>query len=311
MNTMPLWSRGGFNIADGLRFGIALLLAGALHAAAILGMDVPWQDRGIGSSGIDIILAVDAAPTPEAGDAHALAPASESVHPAEQVSDSAPPEVAGAEQGAFQGIAPESVPAQVLEPLPTTISESVPKTVLESLTNSAPEPDQNPPAPDESPTTNQSAVLPSPIHSNRKPGDPPYADLAREIAKAHAQREREAANRAGNRRTKRLTSASTKTAAEAAYLNMWRQKVERLGRANYPPGGLAGELLLLAVIRYDGELREVRILKSSGHSALDDAATRIVRLAAPYSPFPTDMRKSYDQLEIVRRWRFARDGAFL
>ena len=92
---------------------------------------------------------------------------------------------------------------------------------------------------------------------------------------------------------------------------MWRQKTERIGRANYPPGGLAGELLLLAVIHRDGNLEEVRVLESSGYAALDEAALRTVRLAAPYTHFPTEMRESYDRLEIVRRWRFEREGAVL
>ena len=89
---------------------------------------------------------------------------------------------------------------------------------------------------------------------------------------------------------------------------MWRQKIERIGRANYPPGGLSGELLLLATVLQDGALQEVRILESSGYAALDEAAARTVRLAAPFSHFPTEMRKSYDRLEIVRRWRFERAG---
>ena len=44
----------------------------------------------------------------------------------------------------------------------------------------------------------------------------------------------------------------------------------------------------------------MRILESSGHTELDTAALRIVRLAAPYQDFPVEMRKNYDQLEIIR-----------
>jgi len=35
---------------------------------------------------------------------------------------------------------------------------------------------------------------------------------------------------------------------------------------------------------------------------------RIVRLAAPYQDFPVEMRKRYDQLEIIRTWKFSRGG---
>ncbi len=110
---------------------------------------------------------------------------------------------------------------------------------------------------------------------------------------------------------KRLTSVSAKSADEAAYLNMWRQKVERIGNANYPDSRVFGNLRMLVVLSYDGTLTDVRILASSGHKSLDDAALRIVRLAAPYQQFPVEMRKKYDQLEIIRTWKFSRSGARL
>ena len=54
----------------------------------------------------------------------------------------------------------------------------------------------------------------------------------------------------------------------------------------------------------DGALDEVRVLETSGHKLLDDAALRIVRLAAPYAPFPPAMKATTDILEIERTWRF-------
>ena len=101
---------------------------------------------------------------------------------------------------------------------------------------------------------------------------------------------------------------STKSAAEAAYLNMWRQKCERIGRANYPPGSLEGEVLMLVSILADGTLEEVRILQSSGHRALDQAALATVRQAAPFQPFNVEMRKGYDRLEFTRTWQFSKTG---
>lgn len=46
------------------------------------------------------------------------------------------------------------------------------------------------------------------------------------------------------------------------------------------------------------------INKSSGHKVLDDAARRIVQLAAPYAAFPPDIRRDTDVLEITRAWYF-------
>jgi protein TonB len=56
-------------------------------------------------------------------------------------------------------------------------------------------------------------------------------------------------------------------------------------------------------INSDGTLSNVEIMKSSGYSVLDDAAIRIVKLAAPYAPFTNDL-KDYDRVEIIRTWRF-------
>lgn len=112
-------------------------------------------------------------------------------------------------------------------------------------------------------------------------------------------------------RTKRLNSVSTKSAAEASYLNAWRQKCERIGRANYPPGKLEGEVLMLVSILSDGTLEEVKILRSSGYRALDQAALATVRQASPYQPFGVEMRKSYDRLEFTRTWQFTKQGSGL
>ena len=138
-----------------------------------------------------------------------------------------------------------------------------------------------------------------------------YEELAREIASLEARISLERQALAKSPRIKRLTSVSTKTADESAYLNMWRQKVERIGNANYPAGKIYGDLRMLVVINWDGKLNDIQILQSSGHKELDDAALRIVRISSPFQNFPVEMRKKYDQLEIIRTWKFSRSGATL
>lgn len=160
-------------------------------------------------------------------------------------------------------------------------------------------------APTEEQTPVEENVNPQPATDIR------FDDLAKEIASLEARIAADQQAKAKQPRVKRLTSVSAKSADEAAYLNMWRQKVERIGNANYPDSRVYGDLRMLVVLRYDGTLKEVRILKSSGHKSLDDAALRIVRLAAPYQQFPVEMRKKYDQLEIIRTWKFSRSGARL
>lgn len=135
-------------------------------------------------------------------------------------------------------------------------------------------------------------------------------ELAREIASLEAQLALETQKLAKGPRIRRIDSASTRKTTDAYYLQSWRHRVESVGNLNYPEEArrrqLFGDLTLLVTIRPDGSLKDVRVLESSGHQVLDDAALRIVRLAAPYPPFPDDMRESTDLLEIVRSWRFRR-----
>ena len=107
-------------------------------------------------------------------------------------------------------------------------------------------------------------------------------------------------------RTRHLNQMSTRSAAEASYVNAWREKCERIGRINYPPGRLEGEVLMLVSILADGTLEHVKVLRSSGHRALDQAALATVRQAAPFQPFSVEMSKQYDRLEFTRFWQFSR-----
>jgi len=93
----------------------------------------------------------------------------------------------------------------------------------------------------------------------------------------------------------------------AQYVEDWRQKVERIGNLNYPDsarGKLYGNLVLTVAIKRDGELERVELNRSSGHKLLDEAALRIVRLAAPYAAFPEAVRRDTDIIEITRTWSF-------
>jgi periplasmic protein TonB len=93
----------------------------------------------------------------------------------------------------------------------------------------------------------------------------------------------------------------------AQYVEDWRQKVERIGNLNYPDsarGRLYGSLVLTVAIRKDGSLERVEINRSSGKKILDEAAQRIVQLAAPYAAFPEAVRRDTDIIEITRTWSF-------
>ena len=78
-----------------------------------------------------------------------------------------------------------------------------------------------------------------------------------------------------------------------------------MGNVNYPKDlNVYGSLRLLVAINADGTVNRVKVLKSSGYKALDDAALRIVRQAAPFQRFPQEIRSDTDILEIIRTWKF-------
>ena len=134
-------------------------------------------------------------------------------------------------------------------------------------------------------------------------------DLA-ESARAMARLEGEI-NKSTDEYNKRPRKKFIGTRAEeyrfAQYIESWRQKIERVGTLNYPEaarGKLYGTLALTVTIMADGSVGSVEINRSSGHKVLDDAAKRIVQMASPYSPFPPDIRRDTDILEITRTWYF-------
>ncbi|MDP1611599.1 MAG: TonB family protein [Sulfuritalea sp.] len=93
----------------------------------------------------------------------------------------------------------------------------------------------------------------------------------------------------------------------AQYVEDWRQKIERIGNLNYPDaakGRLYGSLTLSVIIKANGDIKQVEVIRSSGQPLLDEAARRIVRMAAPYAAFPESIRRDTDELDITRTWTF-------
>lgn len=109
-----------------------------------------------------------------------------------------------------------------------------------------------------------------------------------------------------------LISANTRESRIATYLSTWKNKVEQVGTLNFPfaAGQTAGAKypVLEVAISADGHLREVVIRSSSGQRDLDRAAMQILRLAAPFEPFPEGLRAEYDVLRFAYEWRFS-EGA--
>lgn len=132
--------------------------------------------------------------------------------------------------------------------------------------------------------------------------------LSQQIASVSAKLEARKQTLAKQPKVRRLTSVSSKKSVDALYLNNWRNKVEAIGNKNYPELArrqrMFGNLRMMVAIRPDGSIKEVKLLQSSGHKILDEAAMRIVHLAGPYEPFPPELRAEADILEIIRTWQF-------
>ena len=103
-------------------------------------------------------------------------------------------------------------------------------------------------------------------------------------------------------------SANTREYEFASYMSAWVSKVERVGNMNYPSelrrNKLHGDLILTVGIEQDGSVESIDVKRSSGVREIDQAAVRIVRMAAPYSPLPDNIRDRVDILHITRTWRF-------
>jgi protein TonB len=107
---------------------------------------------------------------------------------------------------------------------------------------------------------------------------------------------------------RKFIGARTQEYRYAQYVEDWRAKVERIGNLNYPEIArtqkIYGSLTLTVSIRSDGSVEDIEINRSSGQRILDASAVRIVKLSAPFSPFPPDIAKDTDILSITRTWTF-------
>jgi protein TonB len=139
-----------------------------------------------------------------------------------------------------------------------------------------------------------------------QPSGRDLADLALAAMRLQAQIDKQV-EEYQKRPRKKFIGANAKEYRFAQYEEDWRLKVERVGALNYPAearGKLYGNLRLTVTIRPDGSVDAVELDRSSGLKVLDEAAFKIVRLAARYAPFPPDIRRDTDLLIITRTWFF-------
>ena len=284
----PELSSAGVKPAD--RLGFTLFLAAVLHAALILGLGFTLAEPSQISKTLEITLSTfKSEEKPKEADFLAQ----DNQQGSGTLEHKAAPKTT--EQALFQDsevkrVTPPAAPQQ------PAVRQEAPKAAVATR---SPQQQKTPVKREEAKPTPQ--ARPAPVFDS--------AQLSSEIASLEAELAMEVQQYAKRPKIHRLNAASTMRDKGAWYKDEWRKKVERIGNLNYPDEarrqGIYGSLRLLVSINRDGTLYEVQVLESSGQRLLDQAAMRIVRLAAPFAPFAGDLA-DVDRLEIIRTWRFER-----
>jgi protein TonB len=163
----------------------------------------------------------------------------------------------------------------------------------------------------DSPSTRDPSRTPSALPSTTGSAD--LAARSLELARLQAQISQDW-DALQQRPRRQFVGARTQEYRYARYVEDWRAKIERVGNLNYPDEArrqrVYGSLLLTVSIRRDGTVESIEINRSSGFRVLDQAAVRIVELAAPFAPFPPDIARDTDVLAITRTWSFSSGDQF-
>ena len=279
------------------RLGLTLSLAILAHGMLILGVTFIEEDQAPARyDTMEIVLVRQNSPPPEEAEALAQASLAGGGEEADPVQPSSPPPARPAPAP------PPPAPAQAqAAPAETTPpgSDNPPEIAVLD--------DSGLPAPVET------AAKPAEETPEKTPSATALLASSFRIAALNANIRQKLETRA-QRPKRTFISASTKEYRYAAYMEAWRAKVERVGNLNYPEEArrrkLSGSLLLEVALNADGTINEIMIRRSSGEKILDDAAIRIVELAAPYAPFPQNIKQETGVLHIIRTWQFMDNQGF-
>ena len=157
------------------------------------------------------------------------------------------------------------------------------------------------------------ALLPA-LDPQREQGNPEAAaqeERRRQLVQLLAEIEKRV-NEENARPKKRYISPATREEVYAMYYDQLRRKIEERGTRNFPENAgkkLYGELTMNVTVDAEGRVVETEVVRPSKSKVLDRRAVAIVRAAAPFGPFTSQMRRRADQLVITSRFKFTRDEA--
>lgn len=133
-------------------------------------------------------------------------------------------------------------------------------------------------------------------------------DETREEARLVSELAKDEADYSKMPKTRFLNSTNAKSAVEAAYIDAWAKKIERVGTNNFPKEairlGTSGTLIINATLNQQGKITEAKVKLSSGSRILDNSALRIIKIASPFRALPKKVLEQYDQLQITRTFIF-------
>lgn len=269
------------------RLGLTLFLAATLHGLVILGIGFsPLGPTPDAARALDVVLLQQSTES-EPDEADYLSDTDSAGGGTKPDRQRPRKPVSSPEQAATTGLAPAPLDAGAPRPRTADAREIVTSHAGQKTTPSRSTPEQQP--------QHERERRPERVEYDAR-----VAQLAAEVD--------DALNHYAQRPRKEFVTARTRASPAAAYMHEWVKSVERIGNTNYPEGarrqGLTGGLVLVASIRKDGSLHDVHVRASSGEPVLDSAARRIVRLAAPFEPFPEELRQETDILYITRTWQF-------
>ena len=271
-------------VGSGDRFGVTLLFSLIAHGVLALGLTFEYEKPARSLPSLDVILVQSASGTrPDKADFLAQAHNSgggdsdKPLRPSERFSSPIHKPDAG--------LAPRPIEAGAPKAHAPTAKELLTQQRADFTVHSEKEAPEQP-------------ELPQPTARELIEKKIEMARLAEELQRestAYAKRPR-----------KKFISANTQEYEYAAYMAAWVARVERIGNLNYPDEArreqLHGQLVLTVAINRDGSVKRTDVIQSSGHKLLDDAAQRLVRLAAPFPPIPPG--EKVDELYITRTWQF-------